>query len=257
LRLDDSAIPGNELMTDTDGGWAASARAYISFQDAGDRARTHLLDPVMLRLCGDVAGARTIDVGCGEGRFSRMLIDRGALAAGIDLTAEMVQAARERGSGEMMRANAERLPFGDASFDVAVSYITLVDIPDYRRAIAEMSRVLSPGGRLVVANIGFVSASQAETGGWLRDDAGNALYVPIDNYTSESSRVYEWEGIRIENWHRPLSAYMSAYLEAGLILRDFLEPVPADATFRDHPDIGRAFRVPWFTVMRWEKPAAG
>lgn len=235
-------------------GWDASARAWNDFQDAGDFARTGLLDPVMLSQCGDVAGKRALDVGCGEGRFSRMLAGRGADCTGIDPTELLARTARDRGSMAVVRAVAEALPFADASFDLVVSYITLVDIAGYREAIAEMARVLRRGGRLVAANIGFVSASQGPNGGWVRDDAGTALYVPIDHYLLESSsRVFEWAGLRLRNWHRPLSAYMSAYLGAGLVLREFLEPAPANAALKEHPEFERAFRVPWFTVMRWER----
>ena len=69
-----------------DSGWNESAQAYIAFQDAGDRNRTLLLDPVMLDLCGDVHGRSAVDIGCGEGRFSRMLSERGASVVGIDVT---------------------------------------------------------------------------------------------------------------------------------------------------------------------------
>ena len=217
-----------------------------------DTARL-MLDPLMLHLCGDVAGKRVIDVGCGEGRFSRMLAARGAACEGIDPTPGLLAAARDQGSMSPVRAIAEEMPLRDAAFDLAVSYITLVDIPGYVEAIAEMSRVLRPGGRLLAANIGFASASTAPNGGWHRDDDGNALFVPIDNYGAEWSAVYEWSGIRIRNWHRPLGAYMRAYLRAGLVLRHFSEPVPPEA-LRAHPDGERAFRVPWFTVMLWEKP---
>ncbi len=230
--------------------WAESAGAWI--EHVGRDPARMMLDPLMLQLCGDVAGVRVLDVGCGEGRFCRMLSERGASCVGIDPTRDLLRAARDHGSIAPIRAVAEAMPLRAWSFDLAVSYITLVDIEHYREAIAEMARVLRPGGRIVVANVGFVSASQAPNGGWLRDDAGTPLHVPIDRYLSETSAVYEWAGIKLRNWHRPLSAYISAYLRAGLILRDFLEPAPPES-LRGHPDFERAFRVPWFTVMRWEK----
>ncbi|HET6615965.1 MAG TPA: class I SAM-dependent methyltransferase [Dehalococcoidia bacterium] len=163
-----------------------------------DTARM-MLDPLMLRLCGDVAGKRVIDVGCGEGRFSRMLAERGAASVGIDPRPGLLAAARDKGGVSPVRAIAESMPLRDAAFDLAVSYTTLVDIPGYAEAIGEMSRLLRPGGRLLAANIGFVSASKMPNGGWERDDDGNALFVPIDNYGDEWSAVYEWSGIRIRN----------------------------------------------------------
>jgi hypothetical protein len=153
-----------------------------------------------------------------------------------------------------LRTIAESMPLRDGSFDLAITYITLVDIEGYADAIAEMSRLLRAGGRVVAVNIGFASASVGPGGGWLRDEDGQELYVPIDNYGTEWSAVLEWNGLRIRNWHRPLSAYMDAYLGAGLILRRYMEPTPP-GQLRSLPDFARAFRVPWFTVMVWEKPA--
>ena len=246
----DLTVPDDGLAHD--GGWDASASAWIDGIEA-DMTRK-MLDPLLLHLCGDVTGQRVFDVGCGEGRFSRMLAERGAQCVGLDPTVALLAEARDRGAMSPLRAMAEHVPLRDGSFDLAVTYITLVDIEGYAEAIAEMARVLKPGGRVLAVNIGFVSASVGPGGGWQRDDDGNELFVPIDNYGFEWSAVIEWRGIRIRNWHRPLSAYMSAYLRAGLTLRRFIEPTPPES-LRSHPEFARAFRVPWFTVMLWEKAA--
>jgi 2-polyprenyl-3-methyl-5-hydroxy-6-metoxy-1,4-benzoquinol methylase len=117
------AFPGEITMDDHQleslRAWEFSASAYIAFQDAGDRNRTLLLDPVMLALCGDVRGKRVLDVGCGEGRFCRMLAERGAAVAGIDVA----QTARARGAAfdAYAVASASALPFARGTFDLAVS----------------------------------------------------------------------------------------------------------------------------------------
>ncbi len=123
------------------------------------------------------------------------------------------------------RGRAEDLGFSDDSFDLVVSYLSLIDIPDFRAAIAEMARVLQPGGILLIANMqSFASAGPPE--GWVRDADGKRLYYPVDDYLEERSVRVGWKGIDILNWHRPLSAYMTQLLDAGLILRVFDEPAP-------------------------------
>jgi SAM-dependent methyltransferase len=239
-----------------DGGWIASAEAWIKNEDGpGDSNRLLLLDPVMLRACGDVAGKRVLDLGCGEGRFCRMLAARGAKVVGLDLIEEMVRAGRKRGGDNesFVQASGETLPFTDAVFDLVVSYVSLVDIPDFRAAISESARVLKRGGRLVSANLNFASAGLPPSP-WQRDEAGNRLFFRLDNYAEERSMVLEWIGVKIRNWHRPLSAYMKAYLETGLILREYLEPVPEDQSLKRDRRFEDWFRVPIFDVMVWEKP---
>jgi ubiquinone/menaquinone biosynthesis C-methylase UbiE len=241
------------------GGWVESAPAYIEFQDRGDPNRTLLLDPVMLRLCGEVAGKRVLDLGCGDGRFCRMLSERGATVIGLDLVREMVATghARRQGDEHFVQASAEVLPFGARVFDLVVSYITMVDFPDFRAAIRESARVLRPGGEFLIANLHFPTAapdpSVLPQAGWIRDAEGRRLYRPIDNYMQERSQVYSWTGITIRNWHRPLSAYMQAYLDSGLQLREFIEPVPPDDSLRDDPQLEDWYRVPEFLVLKWQK----
>jgi hypothetical protein len=110
--------------------------------------------------------------------------------------------------------------------------------------------VLKPGGSLLVANLtGFTSACAAQ--GWVRDEQGRRLHFPVDRYLDEFPFWLEWSGIRIENWHRPLAAYMTAFLENGLQLRFFAEPEPVsgDESRRDYHR-----RVPFFVVMEWQRP---
>src|SRR5580692_5980457 len=119
-------------------GWDNSASAWIRICK-GDTNRTHLLDPAMLECIGDVRGVEVADIGCGEGRFCRMLSERGAVVTGLDLTPALVdEAVRQDPAGRYFVGNAETLPIASGHFDLTISYLVLVDVPDYRSAIREM-----------------------------------------------------------------------------------------------------------------------
>src|ERR1700756_2306865 len=166
-----------------DNGWDSSAQAWIDSMgergERGDWGRQNVLDPVMMARVAQGGFGNALDVGCGEGRFCRMLGGAGVKAIGIDPTAKLLEMARCRDrSGDYRLGRAEQLDFADDSFDLVVSYITLVDIPDFRAAIREMARVLRPGGSILVANLtGFTSAFAAC--GWVKQDDGRHLYYPV------------------------------------------------------------------------------
>ena len=135
--------------------------------------------------------------------------------------------------------------------DLAVSYVSLCDIPDYRRAIAEMARVLKSGGRLLAAlHTPFATTSPT---GWLRDEHGAKTVFPVDHYTFESGTKVSWRGIEVVNYHRPQAGYMRAFLAAGLVLADYAEPLPDAEAIAACPSVADYLRVPVFTLMEWEK----
>jgi ubiquinone/menaquinone biosynthesis C-methylase UbiE len=208
----------------------------------------------MLAECGDVNGLDVVDIGCGEGRFCRMLAERGAQVSGIDPTDSFVEMAKAKHSdGDYRIGFAETLPYPDQAFDLAISYLVLLDVEDYRAAIAEMVRVLKPGGKAVVANIQAFVTSRVDP--WIVDESGKRLYLAVDNYFEERADIIEWNDISIINYHRPLSAYMDAFIDQGLRLARFLEPVASEESVKEFPGLADYFRVPYMYVMTWQKPA--
>jgi ubiquinone/menaquinone biosynthesis C-methylase UbiE len=93
-------------------------------------------------------GDRVLDVGCGTGQLLASL--SAALAVGVDLSIGMLLAARP--GPHYAAADAERLPFCDATFDVVVSTSSLHFWPNRLRGLSEIRRVLRPGGRVVITD---------------------------------------------------------------------------------------------------------
>ena len=98
------------------------------------------------------AGARVLDAASGEGYGAAILAAGGAASVtGVDIDAHVVDAAREKYGLEFHASDVVDMPFADDSFDVAVSFETIEHVPDAAKAVAELRRVLRPGGRLVVS----------------------------------------------------------------------------------------------------------
>jgi SAM-dependent methyltransferase len=239
-------------MSDTPSdGWEESAAGWLAeVADGGDYGRKFVLDaPMLARIKG--RGFKTaLDVGCGEGRFCRMLRDENIKAVGIDPTRALLATARELDPGGDYRlGRAEDLDVSSGSFDLVVCYLTLIDIAELSRATERIVDALRPGGTLLIANL--TSFSTAGMEGW-RADGDGRLRFSIDHYLDARAEWVSWGGVRVQNWHRPLSQYMSLFLEHGLILRHFAEPAPIGG---DKEKADRYRRVPYFHIMEWQKPA--
>ncbi len=121
--------------------------AYEGFMGAWSR----LAGDEFLRWLRPAAGGRWVDVGCGNGAFTELLLERcaPALVEGIDPSEGQIAYARERLAGRPARfsiGDAAALPFADAAFDAAVMALVIFFVPEPARGVAEMARVVAPGG---------------------------------------------------------------------------------------------------------------
>ena len=96
-----------------------------------------------------IRGKEILEAGCGTGLVLEGLSHIAARAVGVDISAGMLERARDRGL-EVVKGSVVDLPFDDDSFDVVVSFKVLAHIPDLGRALAECARVTRPGGTLIL-----------------------------------------------------------------------------------------------------------
>jgi len=235
--------------------WRHLAPAWIrEAREGKNPTRTGLLDGPMLAACGAVTGLRVLDCGCGEGRFCRMLAERGAARVlGLDLCEPMIAAARElpEETVEYRVADVQNLDFLQAgSFDLAVSYLNQCDLPDFMANTREVFRVLKPGGRFVVANL---HPMRSAVGGWQWSDTGERMHVILDNYLDESERHWTMMETDFTNFHRTLSTYINDFIEAGFHLEGVQEPTVTPENVARFPGLADEMRVPNFIIYRLKK----
>ena len=198
--------------------------------------------PAMLALLPDVAGARVLDAGCGDGWYAQQLAARGARVTAVDASTRMVEHARRRlGAAVDVRVAdlAQPLPFADAAFDGIVSALALEHVRDWDAALAGFARILRPGGWLL-----FSAQHPAFTGARL----SLAAYHDVVRVEER----WGWIGGPVPAfYHRPLSAMVNALAHAGFAIDRLEEPVPTDEFRRRHPDdYARLLRQPGFIIFR-------
>lgn len=214
-------------------GYDDFAAAYVRQNDAG-LFNAWYERPEMLRLAGDVSGMRVLDAGCGHGPLAAALQERGAVVSGFDLSPAMIAIARERlGDDADVRVAdlAAPLPYPDEGFDVVTISLALHYVEDWMPTLAEVRRVLRPGGRLLVAVIHpFVYAFTYQ----------DADYFAHTQYSED----YDLDGTTavMTYWHRPLQDIIGSFLDAGLVLTEISEPeVSPDTPQELLPAAGRRF----------------
>lgn len=140
--------------SDTERFWDSEAGGYDAAHDREDAVRNPLWIRmgVVLRLLGSRPGT-VLDCGMGPGRLLVELAQRGWTVAGVDVSREMVTLARSRlpeAAERLLHGSMESLPFPAASYDAAVSTGVLEYVDDVPRALAEVERVLRPGGHFIL-----------------------------------------------------------------------------------------------------------
>lgn len=249
--------------------WEAIADGWAEWVGT-NQARVHVLDAAHLAPAGTVDGLHVLDAGCGEGRFARMLAERGAIVTGIDFSKRMIALAKEKEADEPLGIDYQHADMCDLSrfppgtFDTAIAYLSIVDVADYERAIAEIARALKPGGafHFSIVHPCFCPPDSR----WkprkpdmipIRDVG--KLYKKVDNYFPASElRFRMWPTAPAEtiNYHRPLSDYAHACRRAGLLIRDMLEPTPEPSVAEKYDYLKEFFRAPSFIIFDCVKGAA-
>lgn len=176
--------------------------------------------PTILALAGDVTGRRVLDAGCGSGPLFAALRERGGLLTGFDASTGMVDLARRRlgaGADLQVATLGSPLPFPDGAFDDVVASLVLHYLQNWGPALAELRRVLRPGGRLIVSVDHPFAVHGLQRAAGQRTD-----YFATYNHTGEWT--LGGQTVLMSFWNRPLHAMTDAFTAAGFKICVISEP---------------------------------
>ncbi|GAB0104912.1 class I SAM-dependent methyltransferase [Nocardia sp. JMUB6875] len=231
----------------TDSGGAAAydpiAKAYAE-ENAKSLLNEYYNRPAIRDLLGDVRGKHVLDAGCGSGPTLVDLIEGGATAVGIDGSQALIDIATDRvgGAAELHVGDlAAPLPFGDNTFDDVVCSLALHYLEDWRSPLAEMRRVLKPGGRLILSVehplvIWFAQLQAGET---------------TNYFATRRRRVTDMAGqtADLTFWDRSLSTMFQTFFDSGFRITRVEEPAPAPEALERFPEFFQDREDPRFLAF--------
>ena len=240
-----------------DSGWNEHAQWWIDgFTNGADPEYEELIIPMAV---AELTGfTNIVDIGCGDGQISRALAQQGSSVLGIDPTELHIDIARERGGGPRYEiGSATQIPVADQSQDAAIACLVFEHIDEVDAAIAEVSRILKPGGRFSF----FLNHPLLQTpgSGWVDDHIIDPpeQYWRIGPYLIESESIEEVErGVFIRFIHRPLSRYVNTLIENNLVINRMIEASPPEGFLERAPEYSLASTIPRLLYIRATKATA-
>jgi SAM-dependent methyltransferase len=222
------------------GAWEDHADEWIQW------ARTSAHDgfwtgtwPALRPMLPDPGSGLVVDVGCGEGRAARELAALGfGRVIGVERAPTLAAAAKASSPGVgVLIGDAAALPVPDASAELVLACMSLLDVDDFERAVAEIGRVLRPGGALCLAVVHPFASSEDVDRMHTGDFRVSAPYLEQRRYVDHVER--DGLAMTFTSMHRPLSAYTSALFANGLAVTALTE--------------AGGGTVPWLLALRAER----
>ncbi len=236
------------------GSWASLMRS------GGNTSHRYLEKPAMFRALPSLRGKTVLCVGCGTGEECELLMKLGAKrVVGTDISKNLIREAKRAFPAiEFYTRDMERLRLPAHAFDVVYSSLTMHYVPSWKQTLAQVKKVLKPGGQFVFSTHHPVrwGAETKETKhhkshilGYEKIDKGKAIVY--GDYLNGHWIHDRWFGdFDVTYYHRPLSLLIRDILESGLELIDFQEPKPLATVRRENPQYWKIHqKIPLFMIF--------
>jgi SAM-dependent methyltransferase len=161
-------------------------------------------EPTMRGLLDPLPASVALDAACGTGRYSAYLAARGHRIIGVDRSAQMLAKARRKlPQSEFREGDLEVLPLKPESVNLAVCALAMVHLPEVGKAVAELARVVRPGGRVIISDVHpFIVLL-----GWqaqFRTAGGGTGFMRLHPHLpSDYCQAFAAAGLRVRNCHEP------------------------------------------------------
>lgn len=219
--------------------------------------RMHYIMPYTLQAIGDVSGKHILDLGCGEGGYSRALSDIGAVVTAVDCSQAFItyvasEASKVGANINTFQRNSNNLAgIEDNSFDLVLCSMMLMDVEDLDGTLKEIHRVLKYNGEVFISILH--PCFKPKESKWRMEE--HSLMVSIKDYFNPQEWSGKINGVdeAVIYRHRTLSDYIKAFHQNNFILIDMNEPIPTKEQLKHSKRIEWLCKVPMFLFMELHK----
>ena len=249
--------------------WNKIAPTWTAMGRGGhDYYRDSFNTPAFLEMLPEIKGLKGLDIGCGEGHNTRLLVEKGAKMSAIDIADVFLEFASqiqpEGGWIDYSNASAVELPFPGECFDFATGFMSFMDIPETELVLKESFRILKSGGFLQfsITHPCYETPHRVK----LRNPDGTTRAYEIGDYFNVLNGEFlelnrpgskaSKDGfplIRIPRFTQTLSQWINAIVEAGFIIEMTNEPRPSDEVVEKYPRVQDSMVVAYFLHIRGRK----
>lgn len=245
--------------------WNHAAPGWEDFVESGkDYYRHEIHGPALLAVCEPLAGQRVLDLGCGQGFFTRQLAQHGAQAVGVDISEELLALAHRHEAEEplgieyyLTNAAEVHLRFAAGSFDLVTACFALHDMAKPAAALRSAHHVLKDGGRLAFA--GPHPGTDTPYREWELNPDGSQGALKINHYFDSGPTVLHWGMKRLIQhfdtpyWRHTLSEWSAMIAQAGFLIRRVYEPRATAEQVQRNRHLEDARRLPYVLILELVK----
>lgn len=208
--------------------------------------------PIIDDLILDVAGKTILELGCGEGKYGKELLERGAHSyRGMDGSSNMIKQARLNLTGlncSLEKIEIEKFDFPEEQYDLVVSRLVFHYLEDLKSAAEKIYKSLRLKGELVCSVEHPIITSCYDSYG--RGKRGNWI---VDHYFKSGKRINQWIGKEVVKYHRTFEEYFRLFKTAGFQMEEIRESKPFSVNFDKVEEYERRMRIPLFLLFKLRK----
>lgn len=219
--------------------------------------RNYYIMPFTLEKLGDVQGKHILDLGCGEGGYSRALAQKGAIVTSADCSKAMVEYAEQKAAEEGLTidhhvCNASALNDIETNrYDVVLCSMMLMDVEDLDGTLKEIHRVLKPSGTVFISMLH--PCFKGKETKWILNDG--SIQVLVSDYHNPKEWIGEIKGMSdpVVYRHRTLSEYTKAFVRNGFQISDMDEPIPTEEQSQKSSRVAWLKKIPMYLFIELKK----